>query len=52
MITVAPQVNQSGTSLKLDLENLGKEQTALEIKDLDLYYGDKQALSAVKYEDP
>jgi phosphate transport system ATP-binding protein len=52
MITVAPQVNQSGTSLKLDLENLGKEQTALEIKDLDLYYGDKQALSAVNMKIP
>ncbi len=52
MITVAPQVNQSGTSLKLDLENLGKEQTALEIKDLDLYYGDKQALSSVNMKIP
>ncbi|MGB1291201.1 MAG: phosphate ABC transporter ATP-binding protein, partial [Pseudoalteromonas sp.] len=52
MITVAPQVNQSSTGLKLDLENLGKEQTALEIKDLDLYYGDKQALSSVNMKIP
>ncbi|MFY8327120.1 phosphate ABC transporter ATP-binding protein PstB [Pseudoalteromonas sp. ZZD1] len=52
MITVAPQVNQSGGSLKLDLENLASEQTALEIKDLDLYYGDKQALSSVNMKIP
>ncbi|OUS70555.1 phosphate ABC transporter ATP-binding protein [Pseudoalteromonas sp. A601] len=52
MITVAPQVNQSGSSLKLDLENLATEQTALEIKDLDLYYGDKQALSSVNMKIP
>ncbi|MDN3379042.1 MULTISPECIES: phosphate ABC transporter ATP-binding protein PstB [unclassified Pseudoalteromonas] len=52
MITVAPQVNQSGSSLKLDLENLASEQTALEIKDLDLYYGDKQALSSVNMKIP
>ncbi len=52
MITVAPQVNQSSSSLKLDLENLSAEQTALEIKDLDLYYGDKQALSSVNMNIP
>ncbi|MCQ8879415.1 phosphate ABC transporter ATP-binding protein PstB [Pseudoalteromonas shioyasakiensis] len=52
MITVAPQVNQSGSSLKLDLDNLASEQTALEIKDLDLYYGDKQALSSVNMKIP
>ncbi|ALU44074.1 phosphate ABC transporter ATP-binding protein PstB [Pseudoalteromonas rubra] len=47
MITVAPQVNNAGTSKKLDLENLSPELTALEIKNLDLYYGDKQALSNI-----
>ncbi|MCK8134889.1 phosphate ABC transporter ATP-binding protein PstB [Pseudoalteromonas sp. 2CM28B] len=47
MITVAPKVNQAKPSLKLDLNNLTDEQKALEIKDLDLYYGDKQALSKV-----
>lgn len=47
MITVAPQVNQAKSAAKLDLENLTAEQTALEIKNLDLYYGDKQALSGV-----
>lgn len=52
MITVAPQVTQSSNSLKLDLENLSAEQTALEIKDLDLYYGDKQALSEVNMKIP
>ncbi|AZZ96999.1 MULTISPECIES: phosphate ABC transporter ATP-binding protein PstB [Pseudoalteromonas] len=47
MITVAPQVNNADTSKKLDLENLSPELTALEIKNLDLYYGDKQALSDI-----
>ena len=52
MITVAPQVNQSSTSLKLDLDNLSTEQTALEIKNLDLYYGEKQALRSVNMNIP
>jgi phosphate transport system ATP-binding protein len=52
MITVAPQVNQANTGLKLDLNNLTTEQTALEIKDLDLYYGDKQALNKVNMNIP
>jgi len=52
MITVAPEMNQSATSLQLDLENLSAEQTALEIKDLDLYYGDKQALSNISMKIP
>lgn len=52
MITVAPQVNQTNGSLKLDLENLSTEQTALEIKNLDLYYGEKQALSSVSMSIP
>ena len=52
MITVAPQVTQSNTSLKLDLENLSPEQTALQIKNLDLYYGEKQALSSVNMNIP
>ncbi|MEJ6474382.1 phosphate ABC transporter ATP-binding protein PstB [Pseudoalteromonas piscicida] len=47
MITVAPEVNQANGNNKLDLENLSPELTALEIKNLDLYYGDKQALSNV-----
>ena len=37
MITVAPEVSNSTNSLKLDLENLMPEQTALEIKNLDLF---------------
>ncbi len=52
MITVAPEINQSATGLQLDLENLSAEQTALEIKDLDLYYGDKQALSNISMKIP
>ena len=52
MITVAPEMNQSATGLQLDLENLSAEQTALEIKDLDLYYGDKQALSNISMKIP
>lgn len=52
MITVAPEINQSTTGLQLDLENLSAEQTALEIKDLDLYYGDKQALSNISMKIP
>jgi phosphate transport system ATP-binding protein len=52
MITVAPQVNQANTGLKLDLDNLTNEQKALEIKELDLYYGDKQALSKVNMSIP
>ncbi|ASM51297.1 phosphate transport system ATP-binding protein [Pseudoalteromonas espejiana DSM 9414] len=52
MITVAPQVNQANKSLKLDLENLTDDQKALEIKDLDLYYGEKQALSNVNMNIP
>ncbi|AOT09636.1 phosphate ABC transporter ATP-binding protein PstB [Pseudoalteromonas luteoviolacea] len=47
MITVAPQVNNADANTKLDLANLSPEQTALEIKGLDLYYGDKQALSKI-----
>ncbi|MAD03884.1 phosphate ABC transporter ATP-binding protein PstB [Pseudoalteromonas shioyasakiensis] len=52
MITVAPQVNQAKSAAKLDLDNLTAEQTALEIKNLDLYYGDKQALSSVNMNIP
>ncbi|WP_462166221.1 phosphate ABC transporter ATP-binding protein PstB [Pseudoalteromonas sp. GB43] len=52
MITVAPQVNQAKSAAKLDLDNLTAEQTALEIKNLNLYYGDKQALSGVNMNIP
>ena len=52
MITVAPQVNQAKSAAKLDLDNLTAEQKALEIKNLDLYYGDKQALSGVNMNIP
>ncbi len=52
MITVAPEVNQSNLGEKLDLANLSPEQTALQIKNLDLFYGDKQALSDVSMNIP
>ena len=52
MITVAPKVNQANIGQKLDLENLTDDQKALEIKDLDLYYGDKQALNKVNMNIP
>ena len=52
MITAAPQVNQANIGQKLDLENLTDDQKALEIKNLDLYYGDKQALSNVNMNIP
>ena len=52
MITVAPKVNQANLGMKFDLDNLTDEQKALEIKDLDLYYGDKQALSKVNMNIP
>ncbi|WP_166108783.1 phosphate ABC transporter ATP-binding protein PstB [Pseudoalteromonas sp. Z9A5] len=52
MITVAPKVNQANKSLKLDLDNLTDDQKALEIKNLDLYYGDKQALNKVNMNIP
>ncbi|CAM2918106.1 MULTISPECIES: phosphate ABC transporter ATP-binding protein PstB [Pseudoalteromonas] len=52
MITVAPRVNQANIGQKLDLENLTDDQKALEIKDLDLYYGDKQALNKVNMNIP
>ncbi|MBS3797374.1 phosphate ABC transporter ATP-binding protein PstB [Pseudoalteromonas sp. BDTF-M6] len=51
MITVAPEVKAANTQ-KLDLTNLTPEQTALQIKNLDLYYGDKQALSDVSMDIP
>ncbi|PAJ75016.1 phosphate ABC transporter ATP-binding protein [Pseudoalteromonas sp. NBT06-2] len=52
MITVAPKVSNSTSGLKLDLENLMPEQTALEIKNLDLFYGEKQALSNINMKIP
>ncbi|CCQ11075.1 Phosphate transport ATP-binding protein PstB (TC 3.A.1.7.1) [Pseudoalteromonas luteoviolacea B = ATCC 29581] len=52
MITVAPQVNQANSQTKFDLENLSPELTALEIKNLDLYYGDKQALKDINMKIP
>ncbi|WP_163930559.1 phosphate ABC transporter ATP-binding protein PstB [Paraferrimonas sp. SM1919] len=49
MITI--ETNNSDHQV-LDLQNLTKEQTAVEIKDLDLFYGDKQALSKISMKIP
>ncbi|XQW85770.1 phosphate ABC transporter ATP-binding protein PstB [Thalassotalea piscium] len=51
MISVSPKaILQSQT--KLDLNNLSPEQVALEIKNLDLYYGEKQALQNISMSIP
>lgn len=46
MISVAPDMSNK-TSSSVDLENLSPEQIALEIKDLNLFYGQKQALENI-----
>lgn len=46
MISVTPKAT-SGLDNKLDLSNLTDAQKALEIKDLNLYYGEKQALQNI-----
>tara|TARA_R110000787_G_scaffold107385_1_gene215275 strand:- start:745 stop:1569 length:825 start_codon:yes stop_codon:yes gene_type:complete len=51
MISVTPK-NLSEHNVKLDLNNLSPEQVALEIKNLDLYYGDKQALQNISMSIP
>ncbi len=51
MISVTPK-NLSEHNVKLDLNNLSPEQVALEIKNLDLYYGDKQALQDISMSIP
>ena len=51
MISVTPK-NLSEHNVKLDLNNLTPEQVALEIKNLDLYYGDKQALQDISMSIP
>ncbi|AWB58650.1 phosphate ABC transporter ATP-binding protein PstB [Colwellia sp. Arc7-D] len=51
MISVTPK-NLSDQNVKLDLNNLSPEQVALEIKNLDLYYGNKQALQDISMSIP
>lgn len=46
MISVNPDL-LSGEQQKLDLNNLTPEQKALDIKNLNLYYGEKQALQNI-----
>ncbi|ASP48509.1 phosphate ABC transporter ATP-binding protein PstB [Cognaticolwellia beringensis] len=55
MISVTPKNLSDPLSqqrVKLDLNNLSPEQVALEIKNLDLYYGDKQALQNISMSIP
>ncbi|ARD45055.1 phosphate ABC transporter ATP-binding protein PstB [Colwellia sp. PAMC 21821] len=55
MISVTPKNLSDPLSqqrVKLDLNNLLPEQVALEIKNLDLYYGDKQALQNISMSIP
>ncbi|MFT6586219.1 MAG: phosphate transport system ATP-binding protein [Cognaticolwellia sp.] len=51
MISVTPKI-LSDQNVKLDLNNLSPEQVALEIKNLDLYYGNKQALQNISMSIP
>ena len=51
MISVTPKT-LSDQNVKLDLNNLSPEQVALEIKNLDLYYGNKQALQNISMSIP
>ncbi|NQY35216.1 MAG: phosphate ABC transporter ATP-binding protein [Alteromonadaceae bacterium] len=46
MISVTPKT-LTGIAPKIDLTNLSPEQVALDIKNLNLYYGDKQALNNI-----
>jgi phosphate transport system ATP-binding protein len=50
MISVSPRTLDP--KVKLDLNNLSPEQVALEIKNLNLYYGDKQALQNISMSIP
>ncbi|GHF83933.1 phosphate ABC transporter ATP-binding protein PstB [Thalassotalea marina] len=46
MITVSPQ-NIANSESKIDLANLSPEQKALDINNLNLFYGEKQALNDI-----
>ncbi|MEW6991127.1 phosphate ABC transporter ATP-binding protein PstB [Colwelliaceae bacterium 6441] len=46
MISVSPKTILD-TTTKIDLNNMSAEQKALDIKNLDLYYGNKQALQNI-----
>jgi phosphate transport system ATP-binding protein len=50
MISVSPRTLDP--KVKLDLNNLSPEQVALEIKNLNLYYGEKQALQNISMSIP
>lgn len=51
MISVAPDMSNKQSSV-IDLNNLREEQIALRINDLDLYYGEKQALENISMNIP
>ncbi|MDG1732160.1 MAG: phosphate ABC transporter ATP-binding protein PstB [Thalassotalea sp.] len=51
MINVKPETTASNNKV-LDIHNLPDDQVALEIKDLNLFYGDKQALQNISMKIP
>ena len=51
MISVAPDMSNKEPSV-IDMNNLREDQIALRIKNLDLYYGDKQALQDINLNIP
>lgn len=51
MITVTPRIQADSPEI-IDLNNLSKEQVALNINNLNLYYGQKQALNNISMSIP
>ncbi|QBY03466.1 phosphate ABC transporter ATP-binding protein [Thalassotalea sp. HSM 43] len=51
MINVKPEIAMPSGNI-VDINNLTPEQTALEIKNLNLHYGDKQALNGISMKIP
>ena len=51
MISVAPDMSNKAPSV-IDLNNLREDQIALRIKNLNLFYGDKQALQDINLDIP
>ena len=52
MISVAPDMSNRPESSIVDLDNLRDDQIALRIKNLDLFYGEKQALENISMNIP
>ena len=52
MISVIPTALSDDSSTKIDLTNMAPEQVALDIENLNLHYGDKQALQNISMSIP